>query len=218
VTSRQTMLWLRHEMPGRLAAIIVVAALPFVLATAAVASTGEVPDWEADALRFVNGWPDQLEPVMWLLQQAGVLGAPVAAGVAIAAIARRWQYAVPFLLLVPIKLGIEWLFLKQLIERGRPYETIGPEIEVRGPAFEGLSYPSGHSTTAMAFAILLLAFLPRRWWPVPIAWALMVGVARLYYGEHNVLDVVGGLAIGTVYGTVVWYAVLDRFADGGGAP
>ena len=70
----------------------------------------------------------------------------VAAGVMIAVIARRWQYAVPFVLLVPIKLGIEWLFLKQLIERQ------GWEVEVlivgtnhsamphAGPDFYDLGY------------------------------------------------------------------------------
>lgn len=189
---------------------VVAPAIAVVLATSAVASTGEVPEWEADGLRFVNDWPGWLEPIMWALQQAGVLGAPVVAGLAFAWLGRRWQYAVPFILLVPLKLCVEWLFLKRVIERGRPFETVGPDITVRGPAIEGLSFPSGHSTTAMAFAILVAAFLVRRWRSVPIVWAVIVGIARLYHGEHNVLDVAGGLAVGAIYGTVIWYTILNR--------
>ena len=68
---------------------------------------------------------------------------------------------------MPLKLILEKAVLKQLIERERPFVTVGPDITVRGPAFEGLSFPSGHTTTAFAFAILVAAFLPRRWRPLP---------------------------------------------------
>ena len=215
MTCDRALFRVRSEMTGQRATAVISIALATWVAAAAVASTGEVPEWEADALRFVNDWPDWLEPPMWAFQQVGVLGAPLVAGVLIARIARRWQYAVPFVLLIPIKLGIEWLLLKRTIERGRPYQTVGPEIRVRGPAFDGLSFPSGHSTTAVAFALLLVALLPRRWHPVVLAWAFVVGVARLYYGEHNVLDVVAGFALGAIYGTVLWFTILNRYADGG---
>lgn len=203
----------RARIGPRQLVIVIVPALAILVAASAVAATGEVPGWEREALRFVNDWPGWLEPMMWALQQTGVLGAPVIAGVAIAWLARRWQYAVPFVLLVPVKLGLEWALLKQIVERDRPYVTVGPDITVRGPAFEGLSFPSGHSTTAMAFAILVAAFLVMRWRPLPLIWAVVVGVARLYYGEHNVLDVVAGTSLGAVYGVVLWYVFLNRFSD-----
>ena len=37
-----------------------------------------------------------------------------------------------------------------------------------------------------------------KWRPIPLIWAVVVGVARLYYGEHNMLDVVAGFAMGTM--------------------
>jgi undecaprenyl-diphosphatase len=190
--------------------VITAAALGVFLACAAVAWDGDVPSWEADTLRFVNGWPDRLEPFFWVVQQAGVLGAPLAGGVVIAAIARRWTYLVPFACLVPLKLGIEWGVIKQLVERERPFATLGSEIVVRGTAVDGLSFPSGHATTATAFGVLLLAFVPRSWWPPVVGWVGAVGLARLYSGEHHPLDVVGGIALGTIYGVALRYLVLDR--------
>ena len=185
-------------------------AFAVVIVTSVVAWNGEVPSWEAELLRFLNDWPDWLEPIMWVLQQVGVLAGPVIGGLVIVWFTRRWEYLLPFVLLVPLKLIIEKAVLKQLIERERPFVTVGPDINVRGPAFEGLSFPSGHTTTAFAFGILVFALLPRRWRPIPLIWAAVVGIARLYFGEHNVLDVVAGAALGTIFATGLWFTILNR--------
>jgi len=193
--------------------VSVTLSLIVLVTTSAVAWHGGVPSWEADALRFVNDWPDWIEPIMWTLQQLGVLAAPLIGGIVIAWVANRWEYVIPFALLLPLKLIIEKAVLKQLVERQRPFVSIGPDIEVRGPAFEGLSFPSGHATTAVAFGILVAAFLPRRWQPLPLLWAAAVCIARLYFGEHNVLDVVAGAAMGTLFATILWFTVLNRFVE-----
>ncbi|NNF70374.1 MAG: phosphatase PAP2 family protein [Acidimicrobiia bacterium] len=200
----------RTRLPAPLVAAVVVVAVVIVVWSSAVAWDGTVPAWEAEPLRWVNGWPDWLEPAMWVLQQVGVFMAPVVAGLIVVSFTRRWQHLVPFVLVLPSKLGIEKAIVKQLVERERPYVSLGPDIEVRGPAFEGLSFPSGHSTTAFALAVLLTAFVPPRWRVVPIAWATVVAIARLYYGEHNVLDVVTGAALGTAFATVLWFVLLNR--------
>ena len=201
----------RQAIPGRLAAAIVAAATVIVVITSVIAGDGEVPEWEAAALRFFNGWPDWLEPIMWPLQQVGVTMAPVVGGLVIVWFTRRWQHLIPFLLVLPLKLGIEKAIIKKLVERERPFVSIGPEINVRGPAFEGLSFPSGHTTTAFALGVLVAAFLPPRWRPLPILWAGVVAVARLYYGEHNLLDVVAGAATGTAFAIILWFTILNRF-------
>ena len=190
--------------------VIVVVAAAVVVASSAIAWDGDVPGWERDILVFFNDWPDWLEPVMWVLQQAGVLAAPLIAGLIVVWFTREWRHLIPFVLVLPLKLGIEKAIVKQLVERERPYVSVGPEIEVRGPAFEGLSFPSGHSTTAFALFILVSAFVPYRWRFVPLAGAVIVAAARLYYGEHNFLDVVAGAAMGTAFATVLWFAYLNR--------
>lgn len=212
MTDQPQGLAVRYALRGRfvLATVVVLAAV--VVASSAVAWDGDVPEWEADMLRFVNDWPDWLEPIMWVLQQVGVFMAPVIGGLIVVLFTRQWRHLIPFVLVLPLKLGIEKAIVKQLVERERPFVSIGPEIKVRGPAFEGLSFPSGHSTTAFALGVLVFAFVPPRWRPVPIAWAFIVAIARLYYGEHNILDSVAGAAIGTAFALTLWYFFLNRFA------
>ena len=195
---------------------IVAVSLVVLVTSSLVAANGDVPGWEVSVLEFFNGWPDQLEPIMWVLQQAGLLVAPIAVGLVIVALTRRWTYLIPFVLVLPLKLIFEKGLLKQLVERERPFTSVGPEIVVRGTAIEGLSFPSGHATTAFALAVLVTAFLPARWRAVPLLWAVVVAVSRLYYGEHNLLDVVAGAAIGTAFGTVVWFVVLNRLVEHAG--
>ena len=200
----------RHRISGSEALVVMLLTTAVVIAGSAIAWDGTVPDWEESILHFVNDGPDWLEPIMWVLQQVGVIGTPVITAVVIYVVTRKWRYALPFLLIVPLKLGIEKAIVKQLVERTRPFESVGPEVNVRGPAFGGLSFPSGHATTAFATALLLAAILPPRWRVIPVVWAFVVAIVRLYFGEHNVLDVVVGAAIGISFATLLWYLLLNR--------
>lgn len=200
-----------HALSARATQLVVVIGAVVVAASSAVAWNGDVPGWEVSVLEFITGWPDAIEPLMWALQQVGVLGAPLVGGAVVVWFTREWRHFIPFALVLPLKLGIEKGLVKQLVERERPFTSVGDSINVRGPSLEGLSFPSGHTTTAFALGILISAFLPPRWRPVPIVWAAIVGVARIYYGEHNLLDVVAGAALGTVFATVLWFAFLNRY-------
>lgn len=202
-----------HALAARRVVAVVAASLILVALSSAVAWNGDVPGWEESILEFVNGWPDGLKPFMWFIQQVGVLFAPVVGGLVVFWFTRRWQHVVPFVLVLPLKLGIEKGIVKRLVERERPFVSVGGDVDVRGPAFEGLSFPSGHATTAFALAVLLSAFLPPKWRPVPVLWAGLVGVARVYYGEHNFLDVTAGAGLGTAFAMVLWYFFLNRYVD-----
>ena len=208
----QSFLVVCHAVSSRRLIITVLVTLAAIIASSLVAWDGNVAGWERSVLEFVNGWPDFLEPVFWFLQQPGVLFAPVIVGLVVFSQTRQWQHLAAFAAILPLKLGIEKGLVKQLVQRERPFVSAGEWVNVRGPAFEGLSFPSGHTTTAFATAILLSAFLPKRWRPVPIIWATIVGIARIYYGEHNALDVVAGAALGTLFATGLWFVFLNRFA------
>lgn len=208
----QSFLVVCHAISTRRLLATVVVTVAAIIASSAVAWNGEVPAWEREILEFINGWPDALEPLFWVLQQPGVLLAPLIAGLVVVFRTRQWQHFAAFAAVLPLKLGIEKGLIKQFVERERPFTSVGPSVNVRGPAFDGLSFPSGHTTTAFATAILLTAFLPKRWQPVPIIWAGLVGIARIYFGEHNALDVVAGASMGTLFATVLWFAFLNRFA------
>ncbi len=202
----------RRIEAGETAVVSVVAAV-VVVVSALVARDGTVPAWEESVLHFFNDWADWLEPLMWVLQQVGVIGAPVIVGLVVFWFTRRWEYLVAFAAVLPLKLIVEKGVVKNLVDRERPFQSVGSEVNVRGPPFEGLSFPSGHTTTSFAVGILVATLVPRRWRPVPLIWAVIVAIARLYYGEHNLLDVVAGAAMGTLFAVVLWYLVLNRVVD-----
>lgn len=209
---RSTPFVICHRISARTTSLVVALMAAIIVASSVVAWDGAVPAWEREVLFFVNGWPDFIEPLMWVLQQVGVLLAPVIGGLVVVWFTRRWQHFIPFVLVLPLKLGIEKGLVKQLVERNRPFQSVGPEVHVRGPAFEGLSFPSGHTTTAFALGVLLAAFLPPKWRLIPVVWAFIVAIARMYYGEHNLLDVIAGAAMGTAFATVLWFAFLNKTA------
>jgi undecaprenyl-diphosphatase len=208
----------RERPATRTVVVVCLVGVAVVVVTALAARDGSVAPIEADVLLWINGWPDSLEPGMWAIQQFGMLFATVAVGAAAAVAGRRWTLAIPFVLIIPVKLVLERAVIKYLVDRQRPFVSYGPEIIVRGGNYDGLSYPSGHALTAFAVAILLFALLPGRWRAIPIVWAVLVGVARLYMGEHNFYDVVAGAAIGVVLGVVLWYLVLAHPAIAGEPP
>lgn len=195
--------------------VTTVVAVSVVALTAIAAHGGDVTALEGHVLVWINGWPDSIEPTMWAIQQFGMLFATVAVAAAVAVSGRRWTLAVPFLLVIPLKLIVERAIVKLLVDRERPYVSYGHDVTVRGGNFDGLSYPSGHALTAFAIAVLIAAVLPRAWRPVPIIWAVLVGIARIYMGEHNLYDVVAGAALGLVFGMLLWFAVLARPAIAG---
>lgn len=61
------------------------------------------------------------------------------------------------------------------------------------------SFPSGHTSTAFTFA-LLLAFLVRRQFAIYVfpLLAFLVGYSRVYLAQHFATDVLAGIVIGTV--------------------
>lgn len=72
------------------------------------------------------------------------------------------------------------------------------------------SFPSGHTTSAFALAASL-AFLikNKRSTPLLAIFALIVGLSRIYLGQHFPEDVIAGMSIG-VGSAVLCYAVLGK--------
>jgi undecaprenyl-diphosphatase len=180
---------------------VAIAGLLLVVWSAVVASSGTVPGWEGAVFRVVNRAPGWLYRPLWAVQLLGVLAVPVAAALA-AAVLRRWRLAAAMLLLAPAKLVVELDVLKQLVERQRPGRTEAGAV-LRDVPSAGLSYPSGHAIVAFGLAVLLAPYLGRRGQVVVFLLAVGVGLARIYLGAHNPLDVVGGAGAGLVLGALL---------------
>jgi len=151
-----------------------------------------------------------LDPLMWALTVAGVLGliwiciAGVMAAWAPRLRPAAWQVVVAVVLAQVVVDGV----LKPAFARARPFTT---SDTVRVIAYRSTthSFPSGHATSSFA-AATVLAFAVRRRWPA-FTLATLVAFSRIYVGVHYPLDVVSGALLGTGLGVLVtggraWYS------------
>lgn len=183
----------------RTAGLLTAAGVLLLLGAGLVARTGTVSGPERAVFHAVNDLPGWLYRPLWLVQQCGNLVVAFLLVVGVALVMRRPRLAAAAVVAVGAKLVLERM-VKSVVERGRPGSTIG-DVVLRGqvPA-HGLSFVSGHAVIAAAAATLLLAVLPRRWRAVPWVIVALDGVARVYVGAHNPLDIVGGIGLGLVIG------------------
>ena len=192
--------------------IVLAASLAVFAVCAVIVADGRVGPAERAVFHAINGLPDWLYRPMLVAQYLGVLVIPLI--VAVGALAfRRWRLAAALVLVVPLKLAAEKV-PKLLVERERPGTTV-PDAILHGVPSAGLSFTSGHAIITFAIAGLLALVLPRGWGVVALVLATLNGVARVYLGAHNPLDVVGGAAIGLAIAAVLDLA-LDVARDRGG--
>ena len=197
-----------RERDGRvgwshLVVLLVAAALFFAVLLAV--DKHRVDSWEANATTWINDAPDWLAHSLWPLMQLGALWGAVVVG-----IVASYVYGVRRGVAVFISGLLAWILancVKDVVERGRPLAFI-PDIHVREGNGTGLGFVSGHSAVAFAIATALMPVLPRWGRVVAYALAAIVGLARIVYGVHFPLDVVGGACLGIMCGCVVDLALL----------
>lgn len=157
--------------------------------------------FEIDVFRLINDLPSWLAQLLGPLMQLGnVLATPVLALVALVLTRRRWRVAFDILM----SGGLAWFaarVIKGLVERPRPSGLIDEINRISGSA--GFGFVSGHAAVAAALVTAVAPYLPRRARRAVWALPLVVGAARVFYGVHLPLDIVGGAALGWVIGSGV---------------
>lgn len=186
-------------------------------ATASVVRRDRVGPKEVRAFRTVNELPDVLYRPLWVVMQAGTVGAAPAAAVLARAAGRP---ALPGRLLLGG--GSAWLLaktVKHFVQRPRPVVLL-PQTHCRGPEASGLGYVSGHAAVVAALSSAALPALSGPARALVLVLGPVAGLARLYVGAHLPLDVVGGAALGLAADAAVSLAVDRRprrsFASGAG--
>ncbi len=136
------------------------------------------------------------KPVERLAQGLGTFGeygsgwAALGLGGAALFPARRNRFLVAATV-APVAVGLNYL-VKVAVGRARPVIEGYPPL---GPAPNRLSFPSAHSTSAMAAATVLGRISPRARSPL-YAFAALICLGRPYLGMHYPSDVLAGAAIG----------------------
>lgn len=77
--------------------------------------------------------------------------------------------------------------------------------------FSYRSFPSGHTTSAFALAtVLALYFHNKKYSPLLLIYACMVGYSRIYLEQHFLWDVLCGSLIGVISALACWYVFTSR--------
>lgn len=102
--------------------------------------------------------------------------------------------------------GIIVLIVKGIVGRARPYlfDTEGP-FGFNPLSFDSIyaSWPSGHTTTAFAFAAAVILLFPRTK-IIMVPFALLAGYSRMALGAHYLADVIMGATLGTLSAIAIY--------------
>ena len=115
---------------------------------------------------------------------------------------RTWGIGKKGLIAVAVS-GIGVQFIKHLVGRPRP-RLLDSGVHHVGPSIAGGmdSFPSGHTITAFALAVVLAKGYPS--WKIPIyGLACLIGFSRIYLDSHFASDVFAGAVLGVWIGWVV---------------
>ena len=163
-------------------------------------------DWETASFRAVNELPGALFYPVWVVMQAGSIGAVAVAGF-LALAFRRIRLAFD-LLAAGTSAWVLATVVKAAVGRGRPADLL-QDVIIRGAPFAGEGYVSGHAAVAAALAAAAAPYLTRGWQVAVWLAAFVVAFARVYVGAHLPLDVLGGAALGWAIGCLV-HVLLGR--------
>lgn len=95
------------------------------------------------------------------------------------------------------------IILKNMVARMRPFDRYEDLIPLVARP-QDFSFPSGHTGSSFAAAVVMFLNLPRKWGIPAIILAVVIAFSRLYVGVHYPSDVLAGMVTGTAIAVGVW--------------
>lgn len=94
------------------------------------------------------------------------------------------------------------VILKNLVARIRPYEVVdGLHLLIEKQV--DWSFPSGHTGSSFASAVVLYKNLPKKYGVMALILASLIAFSRLYVGVHYPSDVLAAVITGSIIGYIV---------------
>ncbi len=97
--------------------------------------------------------------------------------------------------------------LKDLIGRPRPYTVSNAIVPIIKLPSE-LSFPSGHTSSSFAAALVLLKLTPKKYGIPAVVLAALISLSRIYVGVHYPTDILGGIVVGII--SSIWGCYLVK--------
>lgn len=138
---------------------------------------------------------DAIMPFLSMINNAGILAMLT---VVVLLVWKRYRYvgAAAF-----VSLGVEFLLvnvlIKPLAERVRPFYE-NESLQLLGSLPSDFSFPSGHTGSAFAVAVVMLLCMPKKYGITAVVVASFIAFSRLYNAAHYPTDVLAALMIGTL--------------------
>lgn len=154
---------------------------------------GSILLWIQEYIR--NDFLTPLAEFITHLGDAGFIWIAIAAGCLLFHKTRKTGFMMTLSLLG--SLLVNNMILKNLIARTRPYEVIdGLNRMIAAPS--DFSFPSGHTGSSFAAAVVLFCMCPRKYGVPAMILAVLISLSRLYLGVHYPTDVLAGAVTGTL--------------------
>lgn len=169
-----------------------------------------IAKWANDVFQSTN---EILSPLLKLITNLGNMGF-IFIMISLIMIFFKKIRKIGMIVLFSIAIGFVFtnLILKNVVARPRPFidETSDYYLwwKEAGSIIEsGYSFPSGHTTAAMAFGLSLFLCFKKKWSWVFLLIPLIIGFTRIYFVVHYTTDVLGAILVGGLSALISYFAI-----------
>lgn len=169
-----------------------------------------IAKWANDVFQSTN---EILLPLLKLITNLGNMGF-IFIMISLIMIFFKKTRKIGMIVLFSIAIGFVFtnLILKNVVARPRPFidETSDYYLwwkEAGSMIESGYSFPSGHTTAAMAFGLSLFLCFKKKWSWVFLLIPLIMGFTRIYFMVHYTTDVLGAILVGGLSALISYFVI-----------